>query len=78
MAIEIKVMTYEESRLEFFERQREAAQRRIEYWCKPGQADRVGVLEAHDRASKAGAEVCYYTDAIHALYPAKSAENTEE
>lgn len=77
MEIEIKAITYAESRLEFFERQREAAQRRIEYWRKPGQADRVGVLEAHDRASKAGTEVCYYTDAIHALYPDKSAEKTE-
>ena len=77
MAIEIKVMTYKESRLEFFERQRESAQRRIEYWCKPVQADRVGVLEALDRASKAVAEVCYYTDAINALYPDKSAEKTE-
>lgn len=67
MKIQIISKGYEESRLEFFQKQRDAASRRMEYWCKPGAADRVGVLEAHDRASEAGAEVSYYKDAINAL-----------
>lgn len=58
---------YEECRLEFFQKQREAALKRIEYWCKPGVAKRFGTIEAHDRASQAGAEVSYYNDAIDAL-----------
>lgn len=67
MAIEFKAITYEEARMEFFIQQRDAAKRRIEYWCKPGNAVRVGAFESHCRASQAGEEYAYYTDAIDAL-----------
>mgnify|MGYP006991726647 CR=1 FL=1 len=38
---DLKVITYEESRLEYFRKQRDSAERRMNYWCSAKQADRV-------------------------------------
>lgn len=64
---ELKVITYEESRLEYFRKQRDSAERRINYWCRPKQANRVGWMEASDRASEAGMQYNFYKDALEAL-----------
>lgn len=65
--VEFKAISYEESRLEYFRKQRDSAERRMNYWCRPKQADRVGWMEASDRASEAGAQYNYYKDALEAL-----------
>lgn len=64
---ELKAITYEESRLEYFRKQRDAAERRMNYWCNAKQADRVGWMEASDRASEAGMQYNFYKDAIGAF-----------
>lgn len=63
----LKVVTYEEARLKYFREQRDAAERRVNYWCNAKQADRVGWMEASDRASEAGMQYNFYKDAIVAL-----------
>ena len=65
--IEIKKATYEDARLKHFIKQRESAERRINYWSSPKQVKRVGWKEAHERASDAGWECNFYDDAIKAL-----------
>lgn len=65
--IELKAITYEESRLEYFRKQRDSAKRRMNYWCGAKQADRVGWMEASDRASEASAQYNFYKDALEAL-----------
>ena len=65
--VEIKAITYEEARLEYFRKQRDSAERRMNYWCSAKQADRVGWMEASDRASEAGMQYNFYKDALEAL-----------
>lgn len=65
--VELKAISYEESRLEYFRKQRDSAKRRMNYWCGAKQADRVGWMEASDRASEASAQYNFYKDALKAL-----------
>lgn len=65
--VELKAISYEESRLEYFRKQRDSAKRRMNYWCGAKQANRVGCMEASDRASEAGAQYNFYKDALEAL-----------
>ena len=69
--LSFKSISYEEMRLEYFREQRDSAERRMNYWCRPKQADRVGWMEASDRASEAGAQYNFYKDALEALEAAK-------
>ena len=67
--IEIKAMTYEESRREYFEEQVRKAQRRIKYW--DARIDRSRPHNMRDpaamNASDAGWEYNFYKDALEAL-----------
>ena len=67
--IEIKVMTYEESRREYFEEQMRKAQRRIKYW--DARIDRSRPHNMKDpaamNAADAGWEYNFYKDALEAL-----------
>lgn len=65
--VELKAISYEESRLEYFRKQRDSAKRRMNYWCGAKQANRVGWMEASDRASEASAQYNFYKDALEAL-----------
>lgn len=65
--LSFKSISYEEMRLEYFRKQRDAAERRMNYWCRSKQADRVGWMEASDRASEAGAQYNFYNDTLEAL-----------
>ena len=65
--VELKAISYEESRMEYFRKQRDSAKRRMNYWCGAKQADRVGWMEASDRASEASAQYNFYKDALEAL-----------
>ena len=65
--VELKAISYEESRMEYFRKQRDSAKRRMNYWCGAKQADRVGWMEASDRASEASAQYNFYKDTLEAL-----------
>lgn len=65
--VELKAISYEESRLEYFRKQRDSAKRRMNYWCGAKQANRAGWMEASDRASEASAQYNFYKDALEAL-----------
>ena len=65
--IKFESLTYEEARMKYFIEQRDSAERRVNYWCGPKQADRVGWMEASDRASEAGMQYNFYNDAIGAF-----------
>lgn len=65
--VELKAISYEESRLEYFRKQRDSAKRRMNYWCGAKQANRVGWMETSDRASEASAQYNFYKDALEAL-----------
>lgn len=69
--LSFKSISYEEMRLEYFRKQRDSAERRMNYWCSAKQADRVGWMEASDRASEAGAQYNFYNDALEALEAGK-------
>lgn len=67
--VEIKVVTYEEARREYFEEQMQKAQRRIKYWdaridrSRPHNMKDPAALNAAD----AGWEYNFYKDALEAL-----------
>ena len=65
--LSFKSISYEKMRLEYFRKQRDAAERRMNYWRGAKQADRVGWMEASDRASEAGAQYSFYKDVLEAL-----------
>lgn len=68
--VEIKAITYEESRREYFEEQMQKAQRRIKYW--DARIDRSRTHNMKDpaamNAADAGWEYNFYKDALEALY----------
>lgn len=73
--IKIRAVSYEEGRLAYFKEQRAAAQRRMEYWCRPGQPDRYGWMETEDRATENGM-ICSYLDDVIRLLEAENDEST--
>lgn len=67
MSVQIKSITYEESRLAYFKEQREKAERSMNYWCRLSSAERVGSFIAECNASESGARWSYYNDVIKML-----------
>lgn len=67
--VEIKAVTYEETRSDFLKAEMEKAQNRMKFWqTKIKKAkNAVAEMEAHDNASNAGWEYNFYKDALEAL-----------
>ena len=64
--VNIKALTYEEARLQYFIEQKDAAERRIKYWESRARAGEYN-SRAHNNASEAGAEWNYLTDVVMLL-----------
>lgn len=71
--VEIKSMTYEQARRDYFELEMQRAQNRIEHWKRKLEKAKSGTaqIEAHKNASDAGWEYNFYKDALEALEAAK-------
>lgn len=65
---ELRTVSYEEARLKYFREQRDAAERRMDYWRRlVKKGNTAGWLEAQDRASQAGFEYNFNKDALEAF-----------
>lgn len=69
MMLELIGNSYEEQRTDFFKQKLEKAESRMNYWSKRVDSFHAYRLNdaAHERASDAGWECCFYTDALKAL-----------
>lgn len=67
--MKIKCLTYEESRMEYFQEQHAAAKRKLNYWIDAMRTGRHGYsqVEYEDKCSECGAIIGYYADVIKML-----------
>ena len=65
----IKAVTYEESRLEFFQNAVEHLERRLKYWTSPKRIYDRSWYEVDEACADIGKKMSYIKDAIEALKP---------
>lgn len=67
MEIQFIALTYEESRLDFFEQQKKLHQQKLYWWKHQKPNKKYSSITIHDKCSYHGEAVQYYDDAIKAL-----------
>ena len=72
--IEIRVITYEEARLDYFINQRAAARRRLKYWAARAAKAKSPLAHSIDMVSDMADEWHYYNDVIGLLGGPKEEE----
>ena len=63
----IKILVYEESRLEYFKKQQSIAERKLSFWMSQLDSTRYLVHYAEEKCAEYGSIISYYNDVIRML-----------
>lgn len=71
----IKVVTYKEARLRYFQRRIDNLKRRLDWWTNPKRCDDYGWVQTENTLTDIGQQISFYEDAIKALGGGNNAIN---